>query len=103
MEKLFIPSSVRKLGHEAFAFCKSLREVVFEPDSRLECIGYRSFAHCGLTEIVIPRSVETIETSAFCYCASLTSVRFEEGSRLASVQLGAFYNTMLERDDIKFP
>ena len=48
VEKLIIPNTVRELGHSAFSWCEKLREVVFEPDSRLEAIREFCFAHSML-------------------------------------------------------
>ena len=38
VEKVVVSKSVKVLGEGAFGFCASLREVAFEPDSRLEYI-----------------------------------------------------------------
>ena len=60
IQRLVIPSSVRELGEEAFGGCEGLREVVFEPGSRLERLGESCFEECGLLEIVVPRSVRVV-------------------------------------------
>lgn len=48
IEKLFISNTIRKLEDNAFLDCEKLREVVFEPGSRLETIGDLCFSHCIL-------------------------------------------------------
>ena len=50
--ELAIPASVRKLESYAFMNCKQLREVVFEPDSRLERIGTGCFNKSSFMESV---------------------------------------------------
>lgn len=85
IEKLIIPNTVRELGREAFVECKKLREVVFEPGSQLETIGYCCFSHCMFEKITIPKSVRRIEECAFCGCKRLRSLVFEEGSQLQYV------------------
>ena len=68
IEKLVIPSCVRRLGASTFSDCEKLCEIVFEPGSRLESIGGSCFNDCGLTQIVIPRSVRSIGQMAFYDC-----------------------------------
>ena len=38
IEKVIVPNSVKTLGEGAFVGCERLREIVFEPGSRLERI-----------------------------------------------------------------
>ena len=38
VEKIIVSKSVKVLGEGAFGFCSGLREIAFEPGSRLECI-----------------------------------------------------------------
>ena len=72
IEKVTIPSTVEKIGEEAFYKCSLLQKVEFVLKSELKIIGTRSFEECGnLSEIVIPRSVERIEGSAFSVCSLL--------------------------------
>lgn len=66
IEKLIVSSRVKTLGEYAFYNCKQLREVAFEPDSHLECIGELCFAYTSLREITIPSSVKSLGVSAFC-------------------------------------
>lgn len=80
IEKVISPSSVRVLRERAFILCEFLRDVVFEPGSRLETIGTDCFSECGLVKVVIPRSVREIGSGAFGGCHSLSSLAFEEGS-----------------------
>lgn len=59
--KVFIPSSVKKIGNMAFANCAELQRIIL---SRVEEIGNNAFYKCPkLKELVIPNSVETIGSS----------------------------------------
>lgn len=103
IEKVFIPNTVRVLGENAFAYCEKLREVVFEPGSRLNTIKCSCFYGCGLEEVVVPKSVREIEGFAFYYCEHLHSLTFEEGSKLVHVGEQIVYSTPLEQKELKFP
>ena len=103
IQRLVVPSSVRELGEEAFGGCEGLREVVFEPGSRLERLGESCFEECGLLEIVVPRSVRVVGAYAFLGCLELSVLRFEDGSRIQSLGHGAFFNTKLRRRGVRYP
>ena len=85
VEKVIVPISVTVLGSCAFSACEQLREIVFEPGSRLKTIESNCFMQSGLRRIVIPRSVQTIGDSAFSNCVELQEVTFEPGSCLKSI------------------
>jgi hypothetical protein len=82
-----IPRSVESLlGFFRFA---ALREVAFEADCRVRCIG--GFCACpALERIEIPASVESVKgespAAAFCGCAALREVVFAPGSRVVEIQ-----------------
>ena len=61
MSKVIVSSSVRELGVNAFRGCMELRELVFEPGTRLERICNSCFCCCGFKKLVSPRSVRVIE------------------------------------------
>ena len=72
-KKSFIPTSVKIIGHWAFAGCNNLTSITI-PNS-VTTIGLYSFTVCGLTSIVIPYSVTSIANGAFLGCSSLISVK----------------------------
>lgn len=73
-----IPSSVTKIGNDAFSLCKSLTSVTI-PDS-VTAIGDGAFAYCdSLTSITIPSNVTVIGSSAFWGCKNLSSITIPEG------------------------
>ncbi len=65
-------ASISRIGAEAFADCKELKEV-FLPIS-LEVIGERAFANSGIRKLVIPESVTEIAKTAFAGCTDLETV-----------------------------
>ena len=94
---LCIPEGVKKIPHNAFKACNSIRSVSFP--SGLECIGGSAFAGCdGIKEVVIPEGVTNIGSGAFSHCIGLLRLvvpssavtigasAFEECSNLNYVQ-----------------
>jgi sorbitol-specific phosphotransferase system component IIA len=68
-----IPSTVKCIGDEAFAFCDSLRSIVI-PNS-VTSIGKSAFGGCTILQsVVIPNSVTSIKWSTFGGCTNLQSV-----------------------------
>lgn len=51
---------MREIGIYAFYDCKSLKQVTFAKDSKVEKIGKESFYKSGIERIVIPRSAVEI-------------------------------------------
>ncbi len=68
-----IPSTVTRIGSEAFCGCNGLTSVNIP--SSVTSIGVSAFHDCsGLTSVVIPSSVTSIGIGAFQYCSGLTSI-----------------------------
>lgn len=78
--KVTVPASVVRLENGAFAECRWLKEIAFQPGSRLELIGEGCFYNSGLEAIALPPGVRELMAEAFKYCESLTSVTFAEDS-----------------------
>ena len=102
IRKLVVPASVAVLGARAFQGCRRLRELVFEPGSRLEYVNERCFEGCALREVLFPRSLRVIDAMAFLDCRELAAVCFEEGSQLGVAGFNAFHGTRLARGG-RFP
>lgn len=93
-----IPSSVKRIGNQAFFgstskfFLKTLNL-----SEGLEYIGESAFYGNGIEHLTIPASVDTIAKSAFLYSPNLQTINFSEG--LKYIGKGAFtsgtfaYNT----------
>ena len=85
--KISVPNSVRNIDTQAFACCRSLKDVTI-PDSVTK-IGPRAFSECeNLTAVTIPDSVESIGEGAFYRCKMLKSAKLP--SRLKRVQRDLF-------------
>ena len=63
LKKVNFPSTLKKIGANAFAGCKNLTEAVLSDG--LETIGYGVFADSGIKEINVPKSVKSIGQDAF--------------------------------------
>jgi hypothetical protein len=95
VRKLILPKSIREISKAAFAMCKSIDELTFEPDSCLTRISRLAFAESSVRRIVIPKSVEFIGTNCFCRCRSLRNVTIEAPSALLEIEDGAFADTLV--------
>lgn len=83
-DRITIPKSVRIIDDYAFSVSAcgcmdihgcSVKQIVFEEDSRLESIGTGAFYNCVELELIdIPQSVVEIGPSAFCSCDGLKEI-----------------------------
>lgn len=72
---IVIPSSVKNIGKNAFAFCTNLNTVTFEENSSIESFAEEVFVYCtALKNINIPISIKKISEEAFAKCSSLTKI-----------------------------
>ena len=72
---IVIPSSVKSIGKNAFAFCTNLNTVTFEENSSIEIFAEEVFVYCtALKNINIPISIKKISEEAFAKCSSLTKI-----------------------------
>ena len=70
-----IPSSITDIGSSSFIDCDQLKNVTFEPKSKLKSIGNKAFYNChSLTSIAIPSGVTSIGEYPFSGCTSLESI-----------------------------
>ena len=71
LEEIVLPSTLRRIGENAFSGCRSLRSITL-PDGVTE-IGDNAFTSCGkLSVLTIPDSVTRIGTGAFAGCSFTT-------------------------------
>lgn len=79
---LVIPAYVEKLDEECFRDRTDIREVIFEPGSRLSELPRGAFRGCAnLRRISLPDSLEVIGAHAFAYCCALEEIRFPKTLR----------------------
>lgn len=89
VEKVVIPSSVKRICENAFDCCYTLREVVF--NEGLEEIEGAAFSRCeNLLKIDLPSTIKRIGDEAFYYCESLYYLTIPSG--IEEVAKSAFYN-----------
>lgn len=82
-----MPSSVTRIGNEAFAYCTNLTTVMMSPG--VGTIGDYAFNYCtSLTSVTIPTSVTNIGSGAFAFCFGLTNMLV--GSGVTSIGASAF-------------
>ncbi|MCD8048549.1 MAG: leucine-rich repeat domain-containing protein [Clostridia bacterium] len=79
MTGVTIPSSVKKIGNEAFYGCYAMTSATIK--SGVTSIGDGAFAECyALESITIPSSVKTIGDNAFYGCYAMTSATIKSGA-----------------------
>jgi hypothetical protein len=89
-KRAWIPKTVDQLHQSCFEDITSLRDVVFEPESRLRCIPTEGFSNTMTCTFVIPKTVETLSTCCFSRCSRLDTVFFSPGSDLQRIEELAF-------------
>ena len=91
-----IPSSVRKIGEQAFAFCNSLENVKIR--SGLEVIESRAFAWDRyLAEINIPDTLRELASDAFEECESIRKIVVASQNPYFASQNYVVYNKSFTR------
>lgn len=106
MACITIPHHIKVINNYAFANCRRLETITFEPNSSLESIKNRSFiSTAGMEELVLPPSLREvgeyslsfiknvkrivflgksvkIESSCFSACKKLTSITFQNADQI---------------------
>lgn len=101
MTSVTIPSSVKRIGTQAFSVCSGLTSVTIP--SSITTIDSLAFSFCsGLTSVIIPASVTSIGTGAFSACSSLTSISVDAANPNYSSLDGVILNK-LQTALIQFP
>ena len=91
LETINIPVSVTSIGVEAFAFCDSLANIVFNSKTTIKEIPAGAFRGTALTAISIPNTVDVIGDYAFAE-SELAAVNLSNVTRIGNY---AFANTKL--------
>ena len=97
IEKVVIPSGVSEICEAAFVTCQQLEMVEIPHDSQLEKIGKNAFTCTNIEKIFIPRSVTQIKLGTFYDCRCLENVEFPCDSELQVIKNEAFGNTLIKR------
>ena len=70
-----IPKTVETIEEGAFTYCKSLKNIICEENSKLTTIKTGAFAGCSnLVSVEIPSSMISIGDVAFASCTNLTNI-----------------------------
>lgn len=100
IDGILLPSTLRRIGREAFANCQLLKGIKM-PDG-LEYLGQKAFENClALSYVILPGSLTKLLNSTFSGCMMLKHVQFPE-SGLAEISDNCFikcYNL----ESIKIP
>ena len=95
-KKVFIPSTISKIGSNAFTYCSAMTEIIFAESSQLSTIAAHAFYNSGLVSIVLPEGVKTLERAAFHSCKSLQEITLP--STLKTIGDNAFrYSSALSK------
>lgn len=85
---LTIPSSIKKIGNNAFIWCENLKTVAFKKGAN--SLGESAFSNCtSLQSVILPTSLKKIPSFAFSECTSLKSVTLP--SKVTTLAPYAFY------------
>ncbi|KAK8886999.1 hypothetical protein M9Y10_038034 [Tritrichomonas musculus] len=97
IQKVAIPSFIRKIGQYAFDECKQIQSIKFSSDSKLKSIDNYAFFNSSLESISIPRKVANIGDFAFSFCNQLKSIEYCQNSKLSLIENYAFSDSSLEK------
>ena len=95
LEKVTIPSSIKRIDDSAFKECRSLVSVEFENNSSLLKLGNEAFMNCTeVKSIEIPTNVQSIGKASFKGCVKLESISlpFVGGSQEENTYFGYIFS-----------
>lgn len=79
IEEVIMPSTLKRIGDEAFSECSNLKVVQF--NECLKEIGDFAFSECeSLKKLIFPESINFIGNNCFEYCINLETVVFKNNS-----------------------
>ena len=95
--KVELPSSLKKIGNNAFSGEKNLRSINIP--SNLISIQTSAFEGCeGLTDITLPESLKVLGNKAFYSCTNLKNINLPES--LEMIGCGAFDYSSIEEASV---
>lgn len=100
-ERIVVPKNVVTIQDRAFKGWKELKQIIFEPGSKLKCIGDRAFEGTGLVQFIAPPSLKIIGDIAFKNCKSLKQVELND--TLSELGYYCFWGTKVPEADIPNP
>ncbi|KAK8892608.1 hypothetical protein M9Y10_029847 [Tritrichomonas musculus] len=96
IDKVKIPSQIKRISSHCFEKCNKLTTVEFEPNSNLISIDEKAFESSMIENIIIPNHVKTIGKNAFCNCQNLKSIKISDDSELEFIDEDAFEKTSIK-------
>ena len=92
LQSLILPSTLKRIGDEAFIFCEKLKKMDLSNCTALQEIGNKAFNYChGLEEVILPDSIEIIGDDAFADCEKLKKIDLSNCTALKKIGEDAFY------------
>ena len=74
LEKIILPSSLSKIGSNAFTYCEKLKEIDLS-NTKIEVIRNETFVHCiNLSKIFFPDTLKRIDNFVFYNCKNLKEI-----------------------------
>jgi len=100
IDGIVLPSTLRRIGQEAFANCKRLKGIKMPEE--LEYLGQKAFENClALMYVILPGSLKKLPNRTFSGCMMLKYVQFSE-SGLKEIGDNCFINCY-HLESIKIP
>lgn len=96
VEKVTIPSYIKRIGPHAFVKCDRIEKVEFSKDSELEIIDHHAFFSLSIKSVTIPLHLTKICDAAFSYCHLIESIEIQENSELKTIEKFAFFQSSIE-------
>lgn len=81
LEKIILPSSIKRIGGKAFDSCRDLEKIIL-PDS-VQYVDTKAFRECGnLRGIILPDRIMEIEADTFNGCRRMSTVVFPSSLKM---------------------
>ena len=100
IEKVYIPSFIRRIGCYSFSKCVKLSTVNISVEANIKEISTESFSNTKIVKFTLPSSVEVICAKSFAWCDNLRTIEIDENSALQKIDEYAFAYSTLERISI---
>lgn len=97
IEKVTIPSFIEHICPYAFDQCQQLKQVEFEPNSKLKIIDHSAFHSTNIEKISILSTVTTIGKYSFFGCEKLQQIEIQPDSQLEIIDEFALGYTSIEK------
>lgn len=93
LEEVILPSTLERIGDQAFGSCPMLTTVRIGPESQMRAIGNFAFENCALLkEFEIPANVEDIGDAPWRGCKSMETIGMSEDNFNFMLQDGVLYD-----------